>query len=120
MNYTQLRRQITTIVQSHTLCHYEAIGAAGNIMEIPIIKASPHMYEALKKIAACESHSPGDVVDIARQALNEVEVDKMKFTPNQREKITEWLKDLAYNPVEYSVDQTVNEIEMLLGDNKEG
>lgn len=34
-----------------------------------LMASAPDMYEALKKIASCESHAIGDVVDIAQKAL---------------------------------------------------
>lgn len=39
----------------------------------PVIAAAPLIYAALRKIASCESHYPGDVVAIARAALAAVE-----------------------------------------------
>ena len=38
-----------------------------------LIAAAPELLETLHQIAACESHSPGDVVDIARKAIAKVE-----------------------------------------------
>ena len=38
-----------------------------------LMAAAPTMYLALKQIASCESHAPGDVVDIARKALSKAE-----------------------------------------------
>ena len=61
MNYTKegLRQQIDAIIKSHVLKAQdgEILGAAGNIMEIPIIKAVPEMYEALKELCSVLSHS---------------------------------------------------------------
>ena len=56
MEYTkgELRVEITSIVKSHTLCEDgEALGASGNIIEIPIIKA------ALKALAKAEQKWEG-------------------------------------------------------------
>ena len=40
---------------------------------VNIYKASLDMYEALKKIASCDSVVAGDVIDIAQQALTKAE-----------------------------------------------
>src|SRR5690606_10565656 len=48
----------------------EAKKAAGDPGPLtPITHTVERLREALTKIASCESHAPGDIVDIARQAL---------------------------------------------------
>ena len=76
MEYTkgELRVEITSIVKSHTLCEDgEALGASGNIIEIPIIKAALAMYEALKAMPKYRSEIGEYAYDLALKALAKAE-----------------------------------------------
>jgi len=71
-NYTKenLRKEITRIVKSHTLCSEgESLGASGNIIEIPLISAAPDMYEALKLWTNHQEGTRGHYCQVCANAI---------------------------------------------------